>query len=389
MKLKYVGRRLADEIQKIFDTPPEQRKSRNVTEKQDNPKPQHDSSSSKKKPSTKNSLKPYAPRVGTGNYAVLMALAQNSPRDEPRFFTKKQVIELAQPFSETSFEQSREHHYTAWSGVKRLEEEGLVKKVSNPGKFVITSKGHDLVDTYTAGYSPKSSLSSLEKTIFAAPIRSEPRWQCKVGSQAMVEVIVQHLQNGGVPAIFDESIPEYSFSISLINVDYSRSKFAPRILLKRKLEGQQVGFSIGDDRSLSALTIELVETESIFHEHIQFLDNEHPICPRNDIHGIIRSVIFVHRYLTSVMLKFCGKRMNRSVLWDSRYYAVSSSSQKDLFWNQLKCNSHLSKNQILKLRHEFDTFRQLYDELCSEDASKTIERFQLPQQFVLFCKGLP
>lgn len=59
--------------------------------------------------------KPYVPKLRSGGYAIMMALA-TIYESKPLGITKTELIELAQPYSDSSFTVTDpSKHFTAWN----------------------------------------------------------------------------------------------------------------------------------------------------------------------------------------------------------------------------------------------------------------------------------
>merc|ERR550532_1305631 len=80
----------------------------------------------------------YIPRKGSGAYAVLITLYQESDKESYRgFLSKSQLQESAQPLANESLvtANNKTEHYTAWSSVNNLVKKELIRKWSNPAKY--------------------------------------------------------------------------------------------------------------------------------------------------------------------------------------------------------------------------------------------------------------
>jgi hypothetical protein len=93
--------------------------------------------------------KEYSPRPRSGNWAVLIALAEGTDRTASGQGLPITAIKTAaSPHADESFfPASADDHYTAWSGVnKYLVVPGLVSKQGNPARFSLTTTGWELAD---------------------------------------------------------------------------------------------------------------------------------------------------------------------------------------------------------------------------------------------------
>lgn len=89
--------------------------------------------------------KEYIPARRSGAYGLLMALLAHT--DSDGHLTKKELLELAQPFADVSFVQTdvlNAQYYNAWSSMSTLISKGLVGKKGNPAKYHLTYSGRVL-----------------------------------------------------------------------------------------------------------------------------------------------------------------------------------------------------------------------------------------------------
>ena len=88
-------------------------------------------------------IKPYVATRRTGPYAILMALS-SLPEDSLQSLSKAELIELAQPFCESSFTVPSESgkFYTAWNSITTLVNKDLVQERGRPlRKYNLTEEG--------------------------------------------------------------------------------------------------------------------------------------------------------------------------------------------------------------------------------------------------------
>ncbi|RPA80826.1 ERCC4-domain-containing protein [Ascobolus immersus RN42] len=91
--------------------------------------------------------KEYIPARRSGPYAILIALYRSGIRSGVgnRYLSKDEVIELAQPFCDSSFTESdRGSFYTAWNSMKTLCEKEYCHQKGRPHKFALTDQGEEL-----------------------------------------------------------------------------------------------------------------------------------------------------------------------------------------------------------------------------------------------------
>lgn len=101
------------------------------------------SSARPKKPKV---AKRYVPNYRTGAYALVVALSEMDP-NAPVGMTKQDLIEAAQPYSDSSFSAPSEpgKFYTAWDSMKTLVQKELVYERGRPTKrYALTDEGWEL-----------------------------------------------------------------------------------------------------------------------------------------------------------------------------------------------------------------------------------------------------
>ena len=87
--------------------------------------------------------KPYVPAIGSGPYALLLALA-TLDENSTQSLTKVQLIERAQPLCQSSFTAPSDPNrfYTAWNSMKQLLDKDLVYEHGRPiRKYALTEDG--------------------------------------------------------------------------------------------------------------------------------------------------------------------------------------------------------------------------------------------------------
>ncbi|MCJ1350583.1 MAG: Crossover junction endonuclease mus81 [Icmadophila ericetorum] len=90
------------------------------------------------------SRKQYIPALRSGAYAIMIALAT---LEEDEALTKTQLIELAQPYCDSSFSapSDRSKFYTAWNSCKTLMDKDLVYTFGRPEKkYALTDSGWEI-----------------------------------------------------------------------------------------------------------------------------------------------------------------------------------------------------------------------------------------------------
>ncbi|KAL9118854.1 MAG: hypothetical protein Q9187_004590 [Circinaria calcarea] len=91
-------------------------------------------------------LKPYVPSLRSGPYAIILALATLA-EDSSDGITKAQLIELAQPYCDSSFAAPSDpgKFYTAWNSHKTLLDKNLIFTWGRPlKKYTLTEEGWEV-----------------------------------------------------------------------------------------------------------------------------------------------------------------------------------------------------------------------------------------------------
>lgn len=87
----------------------------------------------------------YIPQKGSGAYGILIGLLQQVEKPEETiqvFMTKNEIIRVAQPYSDSSYEHAERGGYqTAWNGIKTLINKGYVFVSGSPHKYCLTEEG--------------------------------------------------------------------------------------------------------------------------------------------------------------------------------------------------------------------------------------------------------
>lgn len=88
----------------------------------------------------------YFPGIGTGGYAILITLYEQSLKDNfPGYLLKDDIIKMGQRFCDHSFSKPDPGtFYTAWSSMKTLLNKNLVLKTGNPAKFSLSEEGIEI-----------------------------------------------------------------------------------------------------------------------------------------------------------------------------------------------------------------------------------------------------
>lgn len=97
-------------------------------------------------------VKQYVPTLRSGPYALLLALS-SVPEDSLQSLTKAQVIELAQPYCDSSFTVPSEagKFYTAWNSMTTLVNKDLVQEKGRPlRKYTLSEEGWEVARSMRA-----------------------------------------------------------------------------------------------------------------------------------------------------------------------------------------------------------------------------------------------
>ena len=117
-------------------------------------------------------VKQYIPTLRSGPYALLLALS-SVPEDSLQSLTKAQVIELAQPYCDSSFTVPSEagKFYTAWNSMTTLVNKDLVQERGRPlRKYTLSEEGWEVARSMRAAKEQDNSekaadgLQNAEKT---------------------------------------------------------------------------------------------------------------------------------------------------------------------------------------------------------------------------------
>lgn len=211
LSLSFVGKSIADLIQKILcengiasETPPEDispNSSQNQSDARIDSKSPSDQEPKRRRKESSNSdvtdeqsrkkEKVYVPRIRSGGYAILVALgkAEMDSNYLDGSMTRSQLIQVAQPFCDSSFANAGDgNYYNAWSSMALLLKKELVFKDSStrPPRFSLTESGSRL------------AVSLLEKLPSAPAVHEsesnldefKSRDQNVVGAPCEVEVVL-------------------------------------------------------------------------------------------------------------------------------------------------------------------------------------------------------
>lgn len=125
----------------------------------------------------KRNAKIYIPQYRTGAYAILLALLaehNRRPADEIAYLTKADIIRLAQPHCDASFDMpDAGSSYTAWNSMKMLLEKDYVYKNGSPARYILTETGLAVArplaevknDTGTKAGNLEKGIATLRRTI--------------------------------------------------------------------------------------------------------------------------------------------------------------------------------------------------------------------------------
>lgn len=129
-------------------------------------------------------VKQYVPTLRSGPYALLLALS-SMPEDSLQSLTKAQVIELAQPYCDSSFTVPSESgkFYTAWNSMTTLVNKDLVQEKGRPlrkytlseegwevARIMRAAEGHESREKAAGGSQTTSKTTSTGNTSRTAPV---------------------------------------------------------------------------------------------------------------------------------------------------------------------------------------------------------------------------
>ena len=156
--------------------------------------------------------KPYVPTLRSGPYAIILALS-SLPEDSLRSLTKNELVELAQPHSDSSFTVPSEagKFYTAWNSMKGLLDKDLVQERGRPlRKYALTDEGWEVARRIRLVEPGKTEGSPGPKKRRKAPeesgISEEGRNADENGASRNTARAAQH--SGGFIDLEDDPSPE-------------------------------------------------------------------------------------------------------------------------------------------------------------------------------------
>ncbi|KAL4794600.1 ERCC4 domain-containing protein [Aspergillus venezuelensis] len=164
--------------------------------------------------------KTYAPALRSGPYALILALG-SLDENSTQSMTKAQLIELAQPYCDTSFTAPSDptKFFTAWNSMKTLLTKELVYTQGHPlKKYALTEEGWEVAKAMKkTAQKPNQSTLSLDGQVVPADQPS--------GAQRENDASNEDVDDQPTQAIFDEnedttpipiSISPDSFTVQLV-----------------------------------------------------------------------------------------------------------------------------------------------------------------------------
>ena len=97
-------------------------------------------------PKPKRKTKPYVPNLRSGPYGLILGLS-TLDEDAPTGLTKQQLIELAQPYCDSSYTAASDptKFFTAWNSMKTLIDKDYVCEKGRPSKrYMLTEDGYEV-----------------------------------------------------------------------------------------------------------------------------------------------------------------------------------------------------------------------------------------------------
>ena len=91
----------------------------------------------------------YCPKVGSGGYAILIALYKNNATSEKSKMWRQELIDAAEEYSNESMNRRKpgaNQFYTPWCTSTTLVKKQLIIKLGNPVKIWLTDKGLALAE---------------------------------------------------------------------------------------------------------------------------------------------------------------------------------------------------------------------------------------------------
>ncbi|EEQ84281.1 crossover junction endonuclease MUS81 [Blastomyces dermatitidis ER-3] len=206
-------------------------------------------------------VKPYVPALRSGPYGLLLGLA-NVDENSSIGFTKQQLIELAQPYCDSSYTVPPDpsKFYTAWNSMKTLVQKDLVYEHGRPSsrRYLLTDEGWEIARRIKKTLTNEDS-TELQNGYDQSPQPYRVGQRHEVGSQRVADI--SPLESGPpvrgqspkrrIIDLDDSDSPESSNSeIPRVPVNIS-TDIGRQSSLNRGVADQNVGLSI----SAPALTL--------------------------------------------------------------------------------------------------------------------------------------
>jgi crossover junction endonuclease MUS81 len=177
--------------------------------------------------------KAYVPALRSGAYALVLALS-TLDEDSSSGLTKSELIELAQPHSDSSFSVPTQANkfYTAWNSMKTLENKDLVYTKGRPAKkYGLTEEGWEVAKRIKktldpsqgrldgfAGVSPRSKAKEMDNQFLdlsPSPTRSRPQ-QVESTTRSTVLDLIPQGTSSELPTVTPITLPPGTFTVELV-----------------------------------------------------------------------------------------------------------------------------------------------------------------------------
>ena len=220
------------------------------------------------KPKKARKSKPYVPTLGSGAYAIVMALATLG--EDHLGVGKEEVIALAQPHTESSFTAPSQANkfYTAWNSMKILEEKDIVHARGRPKRYRLLDEGWEVAKRMQKAHGFTLDVQTSRKTISNATGTAGEIGEYDLDQNALsvAQLNVPDIPQGeaitsetALPLFIPVVIPPGSFTVELIidNREVRAKKdrdYVQNSLATRGVETITRGLPLGDILWIAKIT---------------------------------------------------------------------------------------------------------------------------------------
>lgn len=220
------------------------------------------------KPKKARKSKPYVPTLGSGAYAIVMALATLG--EDHLGVSKEEVIALAQPHTESSFTAPSQANkfYTAWNSMKILEEKDIVHARGRPKRYRLLDEGWEVAKRMQKAHGFTLDVQTSRKTISNATGTAGEIGEYDLDQNALsvAQLNVPDIPQGeaitsetALPLFIPVVIPPGSFTVELIidNREVRAKKdrdYVQNSLATRGVETITRGLPLGDILWIAKIT---------------------------------------------------------------------------------------------------------------------------------------